>query len=549
MEAGMEAILIARRRMLLAGAAVATGFAFNARAEAPLLTPVTATAHGRVQGRVRADGIHVFKGLRYGAPPTGAARFKPPQPPAPWPGIHPAFAYGAPAMQMPMGASAAPMTELSVAIAGFFSTASDMTIDNEDCLFLNVWTKALGAERRRPVMVWLHGGGYAYGSGGWPVYDGANLARRGDVVVVTINHRLNAFGYLYLAELMGEDYAASGNAGMLDIVLALQWVRDNIAAFGGDPGNVTIFGESGGGSKVSHLLAMPAAQGLFHKAIIQSGAGVTGAPRAEATDLAGAILRELNIAPGDAAALSAAHPDAVVAASAACVSRLPPDRAFRGLSPVVDGATLPRDPFAPDAPAISADIPVMIGSNKDEMSIFNASAPWWGRLTEEQAVAQTRALAGPRADALLAALRAQHPDYSPTYLFNAAQSALFFHGPTHTLAERKAAQRRAPVYLYYLTWETPAAGGLFKCPHALDLPLMFDNVEMARALLGEGEAPQRVADQMASAWIAFATTGDPNNAAIPAWPAYDARRRATMVFDAESRVVNDPIRAVRRALA
>jgi len=535
--------------LLLGGSALAVaGLGASALADIPPLSAVVTTTLGRVQGRVRND-IQVFKGLRYGAAPVGAMRFKAPRAPAPWTSIQTAFEFGAPAMQMPTGATAAPTSELSVHLAGIFSTTSDMAIDNEDCLFLNVWTQRTGAQHRRPVMVWLHGGGYAYGSGGWPVYDGVNLARRGDVVVVTINHRLNAFGYLYLAELMGEDYAASGNAGMLDIVLALQWVRDNIAAFGGDPGNVTIFGESGGGSKVSHLLAMPAAQGLFHKAIIQSGAGLTGAPAAEATALARDILRELNIEPGNAAALQGTPADAIVAASAAAVGRLPPDRSFRGLSPVVDGASLPRDPFTPDAPAVSADVPIMIGSNKDEMSIFNASAPWWGRLTEEQVAAQTPLIAGPHAAALLAALRAQHPDYSPTYLFNAAQSAAFFHRPTMTLAERKAAQRRAPAYVYYLTWETPVAGGLFKCPHALDLPLMFDNVAASEAFVGAGPEAQALADRMASTWIAFASTGDPNNATIPRWPAYDARRRATMVFDTETRVENDPIAAVRRALA
>jgi para-nitrobenzyl esterase len=539
-----------RRALLRAGSFLtAAGLVGSALAQPAPLSPVVTTTYGRVQGLTHGD-VHAFKGLRYGAAPTGAMRFKPPQPPRPWQSIQTAFAYGAPAVQMPSGGTAAPMTPLSVEIARFFSTTTDMAVDNEDCLFLNVWSKGLSADRKRPVMVWLHGGGFAYGSGGWPVYDGAALARRGDVVVVTVNHRLNALGYLYLGELMGDDYAASGTAGMLDIVRALEWVRDNIAGFGGDPGNVTIFGESGGGAKVSHLLSMPSARGLFHKAIIQSGPGLRGASKASATDLARQILAELNVSPGDARALQAIPADAIVAAAQAVMARLPQTGgdAFLRLSPVVDGAAQPRDPFTPDAPAISADIPIMIGTNKDEMSIFNVSAPWWGRLTEAECAAQARTFAGDRADALISAIRAAHPDYSPTYVFNAALSATVFLNGSIAIAERKAAQRRAPAYLYYLTWETPAAGGVFKCPHALDLPLVFDNVEMSRALLGPGAAPQTLADKMTSAWIAFASTGNPNNAAIPNWPAYDARRRATMMFDVEPRVENDPVRDIRRAL-
>lgn len=536
-----------RRALLRAGSFVAAaGMAGPAGAEWAPLSPVVTTNLGRVQGLKHGD-VFAFKGLRYGASPTGPLRFKPPQPAKSWTAIQTAFDFGAPAMQMPSGATAAPVTELSVEIARFFDTTSDMTVDNEDCLFLNVWSKSLAAGAKRPVMVWLHGGGFAYGSGAWPVYDGANLSRRGDVVVVTVNHRLNAFGYLYLADLMGAEYAASGNAGMLDIVQALQWVKDNIAAFGGDPANVTIFGESGGGAKVSHLLAMPSARGLFHKAIIQSGPGLRGATRAAATNIAREVLTELQIAPGDVRALQAAPADAIVAAASAVISR-PGPGAFQRLSPVVDGAALPADPFTPAAPAMSADVPILIGCNKDEMSIFNASAPWWGRLTQDEANARAKEAFGPSADAVMAAVRAAHPDYSPTYQFNAAATHIAFTNGSVAIAERKAAQRRAPAYLYYLTWETPVAGGLFKAPHALDLPLVFDNVEVARAFLGAGPAPQALADKMASTWIAFATTGNPNNASIPDWPAYDARRRATMVFDTNTRVENDPVRTIRTAL-
>src|SRR5688572_18166496 len=291
-------------------------------AEDAPLGPVVVTRQGKVQGRV-ADGIHTFKGLRYAAPPTGAAgRFLPPKNLSRWTDVKTASAYGAPCVQMATGASANPTTELSKQLATIFTTSTEMKIASEDCLFLNVWTP--GTKGDRPVMVWIHGGGFAYGSGSWPVYDGHNLAQRGDVVVVTLNHRLNVFGYLYLGELAGKDYEASGNAGMLDLVKALEWVRENIAQFGGDPRNVTIFGESGGGAKVSTLMAMPEASGLFHKAIVESGPGLRSVPKDAATTVAKAVLEQLGVAPGDTAALAAVPTDQVLGAAFAAMEKVGP---------------------------------------------------------------------------------------------------------------------------------------------------------------------------------------------------------------------------------
>jgi para-nitrobenzyl esterase len=417
--------------------------------------------------------------------------------------------------------------------------APDEPASSEDCLFLNVWTPGLDA-KARPVMVWLHGGGFANGSGGAAMYDGAALARKGDVVTVTLNHRLNVFGYLHLEEAFGAAYAHSGVAGMLDIVLALQWVRDNIAAFGGDPGNVTLFGESGGGWKVSLLMAMPGAKGLFHKAIIQSGPGLTGKPRAEAAATAATLLKALGIkTPGD---LAATPTDILSRASVELGGEI-----MRLYTPVVDGEVLPRDPFTPDAPALAAQIPLLIGTNKDENTLFMFNHPRFGAFTEEDVARVAKTAVGPRAESLIAALRETFPDYSPTHLMAAVGTASGMWGGSITLAERKAEQD-APVWMYLLTWETPVARGRLKCPHALEIPLVFDNVEKARSFVGRGDEPQAIADQMSSAWLAFARSGNPNTPALPAWPAYDATRRATMVFDIQSRVAEDPYPTVRKAL-
>jgi para-nitrobenzyl esterase len=515
--------------------------------------PIVKTTHGPVQGLVDG-GIHAFKGLRYAAPPTGELRFKAPRPPAAWTAVADASAFGAPAIQMATGASANPTTELSKQLATIFTTSTEMKIASEDCLFLNVWTPGVDAGKR-PVMVWLHGGGFAYGSGSWPVYDGHNLAKKGDVVVVTVNHRLNVFGYLYLGELAGKAYADSGNAGMLDLVAALEWVRDNIAAFGGDPGNVTIFGESGGGAKVSTLMAMPLARGLFHRAIVESGPGLRGVPKEGATAMAKAILEQLAIAPGDAAALAkalaAAPTEKVLAAAHAVAERSGPGAlGMMRLAPVVDGGALPRHPFDPDAPALSADVPLLIGWNKDEMTLFAASEPWFGKLTEEELPKRVAEAAGgeEKGKALLAALRAARPGYSPTYLQTGALSASRMFLGSVQLAERKAALGAAPVFVYELAWETPVGGGIFKSPHTLEIPFVFANVDKAAVLVGSGPQVAVLEREMSDAWLAFARTGNPNTSGLPQWPAYDANRRATMVFDTATRVVDDPDGAIRKAL-
>jgi para-nitrobenzyl esterase len=329
-------------------------------------------------------------------------------------------------------------------------------------------------------------------------------------------------------------------AGMLDIVLALEWVRDNIAAFGGDPDNVTIFGESGGGWKVSILMAMPSAQGLFHRAVVQSGPGLTGKPAGEAAITARQLLDRLGV---DSPQALAEIPTETLSRESVAIG----GDVMRLYAPVVDGQALPRDPFCPDASPLAADVPLLIGVNKDETTLFMFNHPRFGEFTEEDVARHASKAVGDRAEDLVAALRTAFPDYSPTHLVAAVGTVTGMWANSITLAERKAAQR-APVWMYLLAWETPVARGRLRCPHALEIPLVFDNVEAARSFVGRGEAPQRLADQMSAAWLAFARTGDPNATCLPVWPPYDATRRATMVFDLESRVTQDPYAGVRRVL-
>jgi para-nitrobenzyl esterase len=498
-------------------------------------TQAVTTAHGPVVG-YRHGPLFIFKGLRYAAPPLGALRFSPPAPPAPWREPAEAFSLGAPAIQATI-----PPGEKTGGRSAGDPPAPGQPGTDEDCLFLNVWTPGLVGSR--PVMVWLHGGGFAAGSGGAAMYDGAALARRGDVVVITLNHRLNVFGYLNLAELGG--HPASGAAGMLDIVAALEWVRDNVAGFGGDPANVTIFGESGGGWKVSVLMAMPPARGLFHKAVVQSGPGLRATSPDTATSRARALLERLGVAPGSVGRLA----DLPVTAIHAAAAEVAKDGMMMGFSPCLAAEVLPAHPVDPAAPAQSADVPLMIGTNKDEATLFLYGSPRFGELTGEDVERRARAAAGDKAEALVGLLRAAFPGYSDSHLVAQIQTLAMFWMDSIRLAERKSAQGGAPVYMYQLAWETPAARGALRCPHALEIPLVFDNVEAARRFVGRGEAPQAMAELMAPAWLAFARNGDPATAETPEWPAYDDDRRATMVFDLVPRIEEDPLAAIRRLLS
>lgn len=534
-------------RIRMAAAGVLLGSATAAFADGheavPQVTDVVETTKGEVQG-FEDEGIEAFLGIPYAAPPVADLRFKPPQPAAAWEGIYDATSLGAPCMQM-YSPSGSRVSEFTRQMQVIFPTAGEAKIDNEDCLFLNVWTPASDGEKR-PVMVWFHGGGYAYGSGGWPAYDGRNLAEKGDVVVVTVNHRLNAFGYTHFAD-GGEDFAGSGNAGNLDLVASLEWVRDNIAAFGGDPDNVTIMGESGGGSKVSHMLATPAADGLFDKAIIQSGPGVTSGKPAEAAEMSSALMAKLSVS--SIAELQAVPAETLLNAARAVVSERAAPGGFGGpnFGPIADGTVLPRDPFIPAAPEQSKDVPVMIGWNKDEMTLFVAAQPWFGYLNDAALDAMAQGMGG-NAPALIAAYREENPDYSPSHIAARAMGARFVYG-SYILADQKARQGGAPVYVYRLDYETPVNEGIFKSPHTLDIPFMFDNVEESRVLVGPGEGPEQLAAMMSDAWISFARTGTPESELLPDWPAYSPQQRMVMTFDTEPAVVDDPEAAARKIMS
>jgi len=402
-------------------------------------------------------------------------------------------------------------------------------------------------------MVWLHGGGFSAGSGGDSFCNGKNLSRKGDVVAVTVNHRLNVFGYLQLGEEWGPAYASSGQAGMLDIVMSLKWVKDNINRFGGDPGNVTIFGESGGGRKVAMLMAMEPAIGLFHKAIIQSGSGLDAPSKDEAVALGRDLLKNLGITEGDTEALMNADAGKIFGAQPS-MPPSPPSRSgqltvpIEGFVPCVDGIALKRKPFIPDAPSISTDVPLMIGSNKDEMAIFHGNDPKFGKYTDEAFIEHVRKVLPAKADEFIPALRSAFPDYAPTDLIVATDSLKGYFIATAFQAERKAALNGAPVYVYLMAWETLADNGRLRAHHALDVPLVFDNVEATRSMVGPGPEPQRMADLMSSVWVAFARTGNPNTKGLPEWPAYTAENRSTMVFDTESHVVEKPYESIRHIL-
>src|SRR5882672_5522321 len=373
-------------------------------------SPVVETASGKVSG-MAAGGVHVFKGIPYGAPTSGANRFLPPKKPEPWTGGREAIVY---AGRSPQAAASAQRPEL----ATVWGPVDTLPV-GEDCLTLHVWTPALDASKR-PVMVWLHGGAFSYGSANSPRYDSTNLALRGDVVVVAVNHRLNVFGHLDLSQIGGERFAQSGNAGVLDLVAALEWVREHAARLGGDPGNVTIFGQSGGGGKVSALLAMPRAKGFFHKAIIQSGASVRFAERERTTRLADAVLRHLGLDADRLDALQALPLERLQEAVAPAQATLPRPRYplldRYNFGPVIDGSLLRSHPFDPGAPAVSDDVPILIGGTKDEASIFLApdDAVWDRTITEDDLRKRIAAVAGDATDALLTYYKRHYPGASPS---------------------------------------------------------------------------------------------------------------------------------------
>ncbi len=540
--------MIGRRELLKqslvgCGAAVAAGtFDVAAFAADGGSGPIVETKCGKVQG-VSADGVHIFKGIHYGSSTEGAMRFLPPVPPKPWTGIYGALGYGSLAPQILSSANAG--SDIRKAMGDIFGPGEI----SEDCLVLNVWTAGLRRSSKRPVMVWLHGGGYTGGSDGAPTYDGTNLARKRDVVAVGINHRLNVFGYLYLGLIGGGGkYADSGNVGMLDIVLALEWVRDNIAHFGGDPGNVTIFGESGGGGKVSTLMAMPAAKGLFGKAIVESGSALRAIPRADADAAAREFLAELNIAPDHVDDLQKVPMEEMLNA----MHSMTGPNAMR-LGPVVDGRSLPRHPFDPDAPPQSAELPMLIGTNGTETtallgigdaSLFSLNeADMRTKLKSYLHLADDSEL-----DSLIATYKRDRPSATPSDIYFAITTDRMMRMNAIRQAERKAAQDSAPAYMYIFDWRSPVLDGKLRSPHGIELAFVFDNTDKTIGMNGTGADLQPLAERVSSAWAAFARTGNPDTSGLPHWPAYDTTSRATMIFNDRCEVVDDPGKDERLAI-
>lgn len=524
-----------RRQLMATGSLATAGLALTTRLARAAEAPIVSTRYGKLRG-LAEEGVYSFKGIPYGASTGGANRFLPPQPPTPWNDVRDATAFG----------NRAPQTDAT----GFMEeevVALDRRAQSEDCLRLNIWTAGIDDGKKRPVMLWCHGGGFTGGSGANVRYDGAMLAKKHGVVLVTINHRLNAFGFLYLAKLGGEKYADSGNVGMLDIVAALNWVKDNIAAFGGDPGNVTIFGQSGGGSKVTTAMAMPQAVGRFHKVIAQSGVSLKAITPDEGTEIATKLMAQLGLQPNQVDQLQQVPFQKIIAA-------LGPMGPAGRFGPILDGRNLKsgNGAFDPVAPSLSANVPMILGSTLTEITFLN-STPLdpIDDATLRADVKRGLKVDDAETEKLIALYKKDFPQADNVRLFQLIATDNWLTANVALVAERKAALGAAPAYVYHFEKPTPVHGGKLGVPHTLEVSYVFDNLDGPTDDIITGTSKDRypLADKMSRAWTNFAKTGNPNISGLPNWRPYSAKDRAVMIFDDQCKLVVDPHAEARRTIA
>jgi para-nitrobenzyl esterase len=508
---------------------------------------VAETNAGKIRGFKR-NGVNIFKGVPYGASTAGARRFMPPVRPEPWTGIRNALQYGriCPYQDSAHFDTNGKNLANSDEDAFVLHRGAAATVPGEDCLRLNLWTQEINGSHKRPVMVYMHGGGFSAGSGHDLLsYDGESLARNHDVVVVTHNHRLNVYGYLNLANLGGGEYASSANVGMLDLVAVLEWVRDNVATFGGDPGSVTIFGQSGGGGKVVALMAMPAAKGLFHRAIVQSGPFLKSLSPDYSGRLAELVVAELSLSKSRVGELQQIPVDRLSGAAAEAMKKMPrPKSSFRRVygeydwGPTVDGLILPRHPFDPEAPQISADVPLLTGTNLHE-GVSGLDRPEADAMRVEEFNRLVKEEFGDGSQKIIDAYRRDYPKATPFDLY-AIIAAASFRRPAFEHAIRKAALGSAPAYSYIYSWRTPVLDNRPGSFHACEIAFAFDNAEICDHYSGGTPEAFVLSKQISTAWVSFARTGNPNHDGLPHWPTYTAEHRATMYFDTPCEVRNDP---------
>ena len=489
------------------------------------------TEAGKVRGYIH-KGIFTYKGIPY----AKAERFMAPAKPAAWKDVRSSMTYG----------PVCPMDPTTTVNDEFeFPFHHNWGYTNENCQTLNVWTTGIHDNKKRPVMVWFHGGGFTAGSYvELPSYDGENISRKGDVVLVSVNHRLNVLGFLDLSAY-GDKYKSSPNAGLLDLVAALQWVKENIAQFGGDPDNVTIFGQSGGGGKVTSLMNAPSAKGLFHKAIVESGSYLTGFTEPSVSKrVAAALLEELQLQPSQVDSLQTIPYEKLNAAGKKALSKVGAALKAEGKTlpqfglswgPNLDGSFLPYQPTDAAAVELAKNVPMLVGSTKNEFTPF---IPGSRDITMENAKANLQKKYGDKTDAYMAAVKKAYP--GTTKPSDYIDIDVLFRPGTISHANLKAVAGAAPVYMYLFCWQSPVMDGMYKAMHCMELPFVFDNIDKCEEMTGGGKEAYALADKMSSAWINFARTGNPGAKNLPDWPAYTNQNGATMIFDNKCEVKNNP---------